>query len=397
MGHGARQLAVEPIDVTFGRAAEASGGLDHRLQDRIEVERGPADDPQNRSGRGLLGQHLPKLAAARLQFAPRLFELRHCARERFGIDHSVPRSLVPPPIDPRPRSGIIAGPPSREITNRWRSPETATTTCPPEDARSYWPAPLSFSRDSTAGSPSDVPSGVSRCAHTFNSRTGAGGSSITASRRPPQSGGRPPRGPPTNAVSRYVSWTSAAVHWPATTTFTTVGSGNDGSTLSSTTARGRNAPRRIARAATATAAAATTRAATRSYGSSQITRPWRRSATRKKRKAAAATTGRPTSGHTKPTSQSPLRRAATTISMGKMPASTGAVIVPMRPRGLANDSRSASISPSVLRKIPATGSTPTQNRPARDVATLRQPARAGATLPAGAGSHSRAWLKSASE
>ena len=65
--HGSQKLPVEPEDERALGLAQPDRVLGHRLEDRLEVEGGPADHLEQLAGRRLLLEGDPQLAVARLQ------------------------------------------------------------------------------------------------------------------------------------------------------------------------------------------------------------------------------------------------------------------------------------------------------------------------------------------
>ena len=66
-GHDSQKLTVEAEDRRAFGLAEPDGVLGQRLEDRLEVEGGPADNLEQLAGRRLLLERDPQLAVARLQ------------------------------------------------------------------------------------------------------------------------------------------------------------------------------------------------------------------------------------------------------------------------------------------------------------------------------------------
>ena len=62
----AERLTLEPKEQDVGRSAEARGGADHRVEDRLDVGRGARDRPQDLGGGRLLLEGLRQLLIARL-------------------------------------------------------------------------------------------------------------------------------------------------------------------------------------------------------------------------------------------------------------------------------------------------------------------------------------------
>ena len=67
VGGRAQVISVDPEDRRVVSSAEASGALDHRVQDRLEIRRRPADHAQDLRGRRLLLERLREVGVARLQ------------------------------------------------------------------------------------------------------------------------------------------------------------------------------------------------------------------------------------------------------------------------------------------------------------------------------------------
>ena len=66
-GPDSQELAVEAIDERALGLAQPDRVLRQRLEDRLEIERGPADDLEELAGRRLLLERVPQLAVACLQ------------------------------------------------------------------------------------------------------------------------------------------------------------------------------------------------------------------------------------------------------------------------------------------------------------------------------------------
>ena len=114
-GHDPQNLTVEAEDQRALGLAQPDRILGQRLEDRLEVERGPADHLEQLAGRRLLLQRHPQLAVARLQ----LLEQPHVLDGDDGLvgeglssaiclSVNGPRSRAPTPIAP-------IGPPSRSM------------------------------------------------------------------------------------------------------------------------------------------------------------------------------------------------------------------------------------------------------------------------------------------
>src|SRR5206468_6191530 len=65
--HDTEQLTVEAEDERSFGLAQPDGVLGERLEDRLQIERGPADDLEQLAGRGLLLERHAQLAVARLE------------------------------------------------------------------------------------------------------------------------------------------------------------------------------------------------------------------------------------------------------------------------------------------------------------------------------------------
>ena len=69
---GPINVALAAVDDRHFGAAQPSGGLDQRIQNRLQIEGRAADDLQHIAGRGLVFERFLEVAGALLQFAMRL-------------------------------------------------------------------------------------------------------------------------------------------------------------------------------------------------------------------------------------------------------------------------------------------------------------------------------------